>query len=453
LLEEDDPSTQPSRKGLGEQISSRRPIKILVDCGLHQGSHFAERKNWEKFLYDPAEITAVLITHSHIDHIGRLPLLVKNGFQGKIYSTAPTKEASELLLLDSDHILAQTAEQLKMPALFDEEDVRKVMEKWEVIDYHQEFKIPNSKFLIQFYNAGHILGSSFITVEEWVPDQVGDGSKKIRIVFSGDLGNSPAPLLGDKELLPEADYCVMESTYGDRLHEELTKRKEVLEDAIEDTAKQGGVLLIPAFAMERTQELIYELNDLIKNGRIPKMPIFLDSPLAIKLLDVYKKNRNYLIRDVNFNLPGLKMTLTTEESRAITEVKPPKIIIAGSGMSHGGRIVHHEKLYLSDPRNTILIIGYQAAGSLGRRILDGSKTVKIFGEEITVRCRVINIPGYSAHADQEQLFNWVYPKRETLRKIFLVQGEEQASNALGQKIKDEIAVETIIPDQGFVYNL
>lgn len=411
--------------------------KILVDCGLIQGCNFCEKQNWEPFLYSPQEIKAVFITHSHIDHIGRLPKLYKDGFRGKIYSTEPAREAGELALLDSDHILAQEAERLGKPILYSEEDIKGLMKLWRGRDYGEEIRILGD-LEIRFYNAGHILGSASILVD--------DGETKI--VFSGDLGNSPAPLLGDKDPLPAADYCLIESTYGDRLHENVAGRRDILEDLIEETVKASGVLMIPAFAMERTQELLKELNDLIEGGRIPPLPIFLDSPLAIKLTAVYKKYRKYLSAPADFNFPGLKLTLTTEESKAINDVPPPKVIIAGSGMSHGGRILHHEKRYLPDPKNTLFIIGYQAGGSLGRQLLDGAKKVKIHGEAVAVNCRVKNIAGYSAHADQAQLLEWLKPQRQRLKKVFVVQGEEAASNTLAQKIKDELAVAAETPKAG-----
>jgi len=279
-------------------------------------------------------------------------------------------------------------------------------------------------------------------------------SQVVRIGFSGDLGNSPAPLIGTKEDLPKVDYCVIESTYGGRVHEDLQARKEIVEDLIEDTAKNSGVLMIPAFAMERTQELLFEINQLAEQKRIPRMPIFLDSPLAIKLTDVYKKYRDYLVEgEINFDFPGLKKTLTTEESKSINNVPAPKVVIAGSGMSHGGRILHHERRYLSDPNSTLLIIGYQAKGSLGRKILDGEKTVKIFGEEIAVSCHVKAIGGYSAHADQPQLLSWLKPQRDRLVKIFVTQGEEDQGGALAQKIKDDLAIEAEIPELGRAYEL
>lgn len=416
--------------------------KILVDCGLHQGSNYCEEHNWDPFLYDPKEIKAVFITHSHIDHIGRLPQLVKAGFNGKIISTFPAKDASELLLLDSEHILSQEAERKNKPLLYTEADIAPVTRLWEGIEYHQPIQIGDLS--VTLYNAGHILGSSFIIVD----------NGKTKIAFSGDLGNSPAPLLGMKDELPEVDYCVMESTYGGRVHEDLKERKEIIEDLIEDVARNKGVLMIPAFAMERTQEMIFEINQLVEQKRIPRIPVFVDSPLAIKLTEVYKKYRRYLTSgEMHFNFAGLKMTLTTEESKSINNVPPPKVIIAGSGMSHGGRILHHERRYLPDPNSMLLVVGYQATGSLGRRLLDGEKTVKIFGEEVNVRCKIKAIGGYSAHADKPQLIDWIKPQRQNLKNIFLVQGEEKEADILAQSIADELAVKATIPDNGISYEL
>ena len=417
-------------------------FKILIDCGLRQGSNYSERQNFEPFPYNPSDIGAVFITHAHIDHTGRLPKLYKDGFRGKVYSTFPTKDFSRLLLEDSEHILRQEAERFRKPVLYSLEDVEEIMKAWEAVEYHKKIKV--GPFDIVFYDAGHILGSAFILIE----------AENKKIVFSGDLGNSPPPIIRPTEQLENADYCVMESTYGGRMHEPPAERKEILEDAIEDTIKAGGALLIPAFAMERTQHLLFELNDLVENGRIPKAPVFIDSPLAIKLTDVYQKYVKYWNEeaiqqtrsgDELFKFPGLKKTLTTEESKSINNVAPPKIIIAGSGMSHGGRILHHEKRYLPDPKSAILIIGYQAVGSLGRQILDGARTVKIFKEEVPVRCRVKAIGGYSAHADQKGLLWWLKPMRLSLKKVFLAQGEDDQMIPLAQKIKDELAVETAAP--------
>jgi metallo-beta-lactamase family protein len=433
-----------------ETSDSGKATRILVDCGLFQGCDFCDRLNFEPFPYEPKSIDAVLITHSHIDHIGRLPKLYKDGFRGPIYSTAPTRDFSEELLIDSEHLLAKEAENKNLPPLYDIEDVNKMMDLWQAVQYHQKFNPVKSGLEIEFFDAGHILGSSFIAVK----------AEGKRVIFSGDLGNVPSPLVKDTEIMDKADYVLIESAYGGRLHEDLEKRKEILEDLIEETVKAGGALLIPAFAMERTQELLFELNELVENGRIPKVPIFIDSPLAIKLTSVYKKysqDPDYVdsealtfLRkgDAIFDFPGLKLTLTAEQSKEINNVVGPKVIIAGAGMSQGGRILHHEYRYLSDPKSAILFVGYQAQGSLGRKILDGEKTVKIFGEEIPVNCKVKAIGGYSAHADQEQLLNWLKPMRLGLKKVFIVQGEEDQMMPLAQKIRDELAIETIAPSQG-----
>lgn len=424
-------------------LESKSGQKILVDCGLHQGSNFCERHNWDDFAYDPKEISAVFITHAHIDHVGLLPKLMRLGFRGKVYSTFPTKDFAKELLLDSEHILLQEAERFKQPSLYGVRDVEELAAKWEGVEYRQSFRV--GPFTATFYNAGHILGSSFITIEA-------DGKK---VIFSGDLGNSPAPIIGRlEEFSDPVDYCLIESVYGDRVHENVDIRKEIVEDLIEDVVKAGGTLMIPAFAMERTQELLFELNELVENGRIPRVPIFVDSPLAIKLTEVYKKHERYfdeetkamIMRgDAIFSFPGLKMTLTVDESKSINDVSPPKVIIAGSGMSHAGRIIHHERRYLSDSHSVLLIVGYQAQGSMGRLILDGAQSVKILGEEIPVRCRIVNISGYSAHADQPQLLNWIRPMRLTLKKVFVVQGEENSSTILAQKIRDELAVDSQVP--------
>lgn len=416
--------------------------KLVVDCGLYQGGNFAERQNFEPFPYNPKDIKAVFVTHSHIDHIGRLPKLWKDGFRGKIYSTPPCRDFAELLLIDSEGLLRKEAEREGKTPLYTVSDIDEVMKLWEGVSYHQPVTVGGVRAIL--YNAGHILGSAIV--------KLGVGDKTI--LFSGDLGNYPAPIIQDTETLSAADYVVVESTYGDRLHEDRERRQEFLEDVIEDTVRAGGVLMIPAFAMERTQDLLVHLNDLVERGRVPRVPVFIDSPLAINLTAIYKKYQSYfdeesLARiaagDDLFNFPGLRLTLTTEESKAINDVPPPKVIIAGAGMSNGGRILHHERRYLPDPKSTILFVGYQSPGTLGRQILDGAQSVKIFGEEIPVRCRVRQISGYSAHADQPRLLDWLRPMRYTLKKVFVVQGELPAREALAQKIRDELAVEAVIP--------
>ncbi|MBI4085717.1 MAG: MBL fold metallo-hydrolase [Candidatus Liptonbacteria bacterium] len=425
--------------------SNPRKSAILVDCGLQQGGYFAEKQNFDSFCYNPSEIGAVFITHAHIDHIGRLPKLVKDGFHREVYSTPATRDFAELMLLDSENILNKEAAREGKPPLYSDDDVSKLMSRWKGIEYRRPFEF--GAFKIEFFDAGHILGSAFIKIE----------AENKTIVFSGDLGNSPAPIIRPTEKIESADYCLIESTYGNRFHETVSKRREMLEDAIEDTVKAGGVLMIPAFAMERTQDLLYHLHQLFEEGRIPRVPVFIDSPLAIKVTAVYKKHKGYFNQEVLktkhagediLNFPGLRLALTTEQSKEINNVPAPKIILAGSGMSHGGRILHHESRYLSDSKNMILFVGYQARGSLGERIRSGAKNVRIFGEDVSVRCRVGEISAYSAHADQAQLLEWLAPMQSSLKKVFVVQGEPDASEALRQRITETMRLDAVVPEAG-----
>lgn len=425
--------------------------KILVDCGLFQGGRDARKMNQQDFPYKPSEIKAVLITHAHIDHIGRLPYLIKKGFKGKIFATRPTKDFARAMLFDAEEINYEISKTTGQEYFYNKSDVEKTLALFQGIDYGEKVELGKDiSFCLR--DAGHVLGSAIIEV--WAENK--------KVVFSGDLGNPPVPVLRPTEFIKKADYVLVESTYGDRLHEDKEQRKDLLEDAIESTITRGGTLLIPSFALERTQEILYELNELIENHRIPKVPVFLDSPLAIKLTEIYKKYPEYfnqeavsLIKsgDQLFEFPGFKMTRTTVESKAINLVNPPKIIIAGSGMSTGGRIMHHEIRYLSDPKNTFLIICYQAPGTLGRKILDGTKQVEIFGQQIPNKIQIKAIGGYSAHADQESLCYWVRQMKDTLKKVFIVQGEEKAALALSCHIRDHLGLSTEVPEHGQVFEL
>jgi len=432
-----------------------RDEKILIDCGLHQGPK-SNSLNYEPFPFDPSEIDAVIITHAHIDHTGRLPLLYKRGFRGKIYSTPPTRDFTDLLLVDSQHLLSDEAQRDKKEVLYSLDDVQKVMNLWEVVEYHKEIKI-SEKFSFIFYNAGHILGSAIVMLKiKKSPN------KEVRVLFSGDLGNPQNMLLPESDVLTEGDYCLIESTYGDRFHEEPGRRKDMLEDAIEETVRHKGVVMIPAFAMERTQELLFELNELVEHQRIPRVPVFIDSPLAIRLTGVYEKYPTYFRLEAFkmveegadfFNFPGLHFTLTTEESKAINGVPAPKVIVAGAGSSQGGRILHHEKRYLPDQNSTLLIVGYQMGGSLGRRLVDGEKIVNIHGEKVEVKAQIRQITAYSAHADQGMLLNWIRPLRFSVKKVFVVQGEEKAANVLAEKIRDLFGMPAECPNYKDVVEL
>ncbi len=424
--------------------------KILIDCGLTQGKRVAEEENRKPFKYNPADIDYLVVTHAHIDHIGLIPKLVKDGFRGKIFSTTPTRDIGTLMLTDSMGVLGKEARRNKEEPIYLEEDVKNTIALWQDIEYYEEVKMGD--FTLKLKNAGHILGSS---IAEFTKDDK-------KVVFSGDLGNSPAPLLPDTDVINDATVLVMESVYGDRNHENREERKSMLEDIIEDTIKAGGILMIPVFSLERTQEMLYELNDLIENGRIPQVPVYIDSPLAIDVTKVYKKYQSYFNTQAKgviksgddiFNFPGIKFTYKTEESKAILNHKGPKIIMAGSGMSNGGRIIHHEKNYLGDPKNTLLIIGYQVPGSLGRRLQDGTKHVRILGSDIEVQASTRSIHGYSAHKDSDHLLQFVQNSADTLKKVFVVLGEPKSSLFITQKIRDYLGLDARVPKQGEIVEI
>jgi len=430
--------------------------KILIDCGLFQGSREFEVKNHQPFPFDPRQIDTVIITHSHLDHIGRLPMLVKAGFRGKIFATPPTIEFTHLMLEDSKKILAEKARHADAIPLFYEGEIDEMMKFFVPVAYHKKINI--SDFVsFEFYEAGHILGSAFIKIT-LRPAQ----GKKLTIVFSGDLGNSSVSILRPLENIEEADYVLIESAYGDRLHEKQKEAKDMIEDVVEETILRKGVLMIPSFAMERTQQLLFHFNELVEHKRIPSIPIFIDSPLAIEVTKVYEKYPDYfnpeaknllLIGDDIFKFPGLVFTPSVKESKQINDVAPPKIIIAGSGMSQGGRIVHHELRYLPDQQNTLLMVTYQAHGTLGRKIFEGAREIEILDQKIPVRAKIKNISSYSAHADQKGLLDWLCCLQKPIKKVFVMQGEEKPANVLAQKIKDSMGVEAEVPRIGQMVEL
>jgi len=427
--------------------------RILVDCGLTQGSRYCEQQNFQPFPYDPKGIQAVFISHAHIDHIGRLPMLYKQGFRGEIYSSPPTKDMAEFLLLDSEHILGKEAEREGERPPYTASDVLELMKLWKKRRYHEHVQIGDID--VELFDAGHVLGSTSYRMSA-------EGKK---IVFSGDLGNIDAPLIKESEYISETDYALVESVYGGRIHEDISLRETKLREIIIETIRANGVLMIPAFALERTQQLLFKLNEFIEGGQIPRVPVYVDSPLAIKLTAIYQKYSRdpmyfnndaiELIRggDAIFDFPGLHLTLTTEQSKQINDARSPKIIIAGAGMSNGGRILHHERRYLSDPASTILFIGYQAQGSLGRIILDGAEDARIMGEDVSIRCKIREIAGYSAHADQNQLTRWVSAMKTSVKKIFVTQGEEEEAKALATRLGKELSVQAEIPEPGEVVEL
>jgi len=429
--------------------------KILVDCGLMQGSDFAEKENYKPFPYKAAEITAVLITHAHLDHTGRLPKLRHDGFKGKIYATHPTLDLARIVLDDSFGIMKSNARRSGRDLLYTEDDIINCWKSTKGKNYGQEFEItPNIKAV--FRDAGHILGSAIIEL------YIKEGDKQRKIVFSGDLGNPPTPLLPPTDFIKDADYVLVESTYGDRIHEDREIRKEKLQRYIIETINDGGTLMIPSFAVERTQEILFEINDMVENKKIPPIPIFLDSPMAIKATAVYQKYPDYFNKEAMtliksgddlFDFPGLKFTLSTQASKDINDVAPPKVIIAGSGMSAGGRILHHEKRYLPDPKSTLLVIGFQSYRTLGRRLLDGASEVKIFGDMVKVAAKTKAIGGYSAHADQTKLMEWVGAFKKKPKTIFVVQGEPKPAKTLADKINLDLGLNARVPEEDEVVEL
>ena len=419
--------------------------KILIDCGLTQGTKLADDINWSPFIYDPKSIDILFVTHAHVDHLGRIPKLIKEGFRGKIYSTLPTQSLAQPMLDDTMMILSKNTE-MDLDLIYTKENIDIALSLWQGFEYHHSIKITDN-LSAEFYNAGHILGSAMVLFKY--------NDKKI--LFTGDLGNSPSPLLPDTEKVLGVDYLIMESVYGDRNHESRNDRRKFLEEAIEDNHKRKGTLIIPTFSLERSQELLFELNELVEGNRIPVMPIFLDSPLAIRLTEVFKKYKDYFNENAQkalssgdhlFDFPGLHATLKSEESKMIANVANPKVVIAGSGMSSGGRVVHHERHYLPDPNNTLLLTGYQSVGTPGRLIQEGVKMVRISNEYVNVRAHVVTISGYSGHKDSDGLLNFVEEMQENLQKVFVVMGEPKSALFLVQKLRDNLGIDAYAPEQG-----
>ena len=440
--------------------------KFLVDCGMWQGKAELEDKNDQEFEFEPTDIDFVLLTHAHIDHSGRIPKLYKEGFRNKVYAHKATCDLCALMLPDSGHIQEMEAQwknkkrirkgEKEIPPMYTAEEAAKCLEIFEPVQYDEIIEI-TPQIQVRFNDAGHMLGSSVI--ELWVEE---DG-KKTKTVFTGDLGNNDIPLLDSPTMIENADNLVMESTYGSRLHIRNNEKAQIFLNVVSETLDNGGTVIIPSFAVGRTQEILYEINKLKettddeefrrKYKTIMKTPVYVDSPLAISATEVFRDNTNLFEPEVQeeimkgdnpLEFPGLQFTRTADESKALNEDPRPSIIISASGMCDVGRIKHHLKHNLWNPKSTILFVGYQAPGTLGYEIVNGAKTVKIFGEEIAVNARIEYIEGYSGHADQDGLMNFIYSFIEKPKNIFLVHGEENSQEVLKGKIEEEAKIPVIV---------
>jgi metallo-beta-lactamase family protein len=445
-----------ARTVTGSNFLISSPTKnILVDCGLLQGERMADEINAEDFPYNPADMDALFVTHAHMDHVGRIPKLVRDGFKGPIYSTNATKDLAALMLDDALHLLTHEAEREGTEPLYELADVKHTMAMWHGYEYHAPIHMDegtDEAIQVVLRDAGHVLGSAMIEITY----------NRKRVVFTGDLGNSPAPILRDTETLSDIDYLVMESVYGDRNHEPHLERDAKLKRILTEAVERGGTLIIPAFSLERTQDLLFEINNMVEQKLIPRVPIYLDSPLAIKITAVYKKYEYLFNRDTQsiiksgddiFKFPGLIMTPETEESKAIGYTQGPKIVMAGSGMMNGGRIIHHARNYLGDAKNTILLVGYQAIGTPGRFIDEGASQVNLFGVTVPIKAKVEKIFGYSAHKDSDHLAQMIEGIADTVKHVYVVLGEPKASLFLAQKISDQYGVNVSVPERGEIVEL
>ena len=443
------------------------PHKILLDCGLYQGKRKESYTRNRNFPFLPTDIDAVILSHAHIDHSGNLPNLVKQGYQGPIYTTHATAHLDNIMLLDSGYIHEKDAEYLNKkllkkgkPAiepLYTKEDAARVAPLFRGLKYEEAFQpVPGvSAFLV---DAGHILGSAAVVLD------IEEEGKVKRLWFSGDIGRPGLQLIQDPVLPNNADYLIMESTYGDTKKRDPDSAFLELKEVVQRTIKRKGRVIIPAFAVGRTQELVFGLHKMMESGVIPEIPVFVDSPLAIRASEVFREHpecfdeetRRFIAEDKHKAALGfdrLKYTLSVEESKAINFTKPPYVVISASGMAETGRILHHLKNHIEDPRNTILIVSWQAPHTLGRRLADQEKEVKIFGKRYFRRAEVVTINGFSAHAGQAGLLEYAHATRESVKKIFLVHGEPRGAEPLMEKLGDGGFSEVFYPERGDTFEL
>jgi metallo-beta-lactamase family protein len=434
--------------------------RILIDCGMYQERDYRGR-NWEPFPVDPSTIDTVLLTHAHVDHCGFLPKLVHDGFNGDIFCTPATAEIAEIVLMDSAKIQFEDAKYKKKRhkregregpyphiPLYTIDDARETIKLLRKVKYQGKVEVVNN-IEATFYDAGHILGSAMVKII------VKDGDEKRIILFSGDIGRPDKVILRDPTVFEEADYVIMESTYGNRYHQEIDDIDDNLEEVINDTHQAGGNIIIPSFAIERSQELLYELNLLLMEKRIPPLLVFVDSPMSNKVTKVFRDHPELFDEEMTdlleghhspFSFRNLKLVNTVQESKAVNNIHGTSIVLAGSGMCTGGRVKHHIANNITNPASTLLFVGYQALGTLGRIILDGAEEIRLFGKSFPMKMKVKRIEGFSAHAGKDELFDWVTNINKAPRRVFITHGEEEAAEHFSKYLHEKTGWNTFIPE-------